>query len=225
MKLLNNDGKRRFLLHVSAAKGGSASECTSAFFHLPYLQTWLYFRHVLVCKTWEFKAFTFSKWSMSRTLKEKTPGFSLPPPLWTWSWTLWGAGPGLRRMDFRSFSPWTRRSQSRSGVNSRATNPCEKSNCHPFFFFFFWLDIQHEDITQGKLEVVPPRLSGDSNYVPLWPRWWPFKLPHFSSLQAKIVWGYPCFWGASVCWAASHLQNNITHLFMKCICSHFGFTE
>lgn len=136
MKLLNNDGKRRFLLHVSAAKGGSASECTSAFFHLPYLQTWLYFRHVLVCKTWEFKAFTFSKWSMSRTLKEKTPGFSLPPPLWTWSWTLWGAGPGLRRMDFRSFSPWTRRSQSRSGVNSRATNPCEKSNCHPFFFFF-----------------------------------------------------------------------------------------
>lgn len=163
----------------------------------------MYFRRVLVCETWEFKAFTFSKWSTRRTLKEKMRGFSLPPPLWTWSWTLWGPGPGCS-------DDAGRRLSGAFPLDSSVIKPqCSEQSCHKplreiklpplfFFFFLFWLDIQHEDITQGKLEVLPPRLSGDSNYVPLWPCWWPFKLPHFSSFQTKIVWGYPCFWGASV---------------------------
>lgn len=76
-------------------------------------------------------------------------------------------------------------------------------NCH-----FLWLAVQNSDIIQGKWEVTPPRLGRDSNYVRLWPFWWPFKIPWFSSLHwmdgnrggisvmlLLLFWG--CMWSLS----------------------------
>lgn len=102
----------------------------------------MYFRRVLVCETWEFKAFTFSKWSTRRTLKEKMRGFSLPPPLWTWSWTLWGPGPGCS-------DDAGRRLSGAFPLDSSVIKPqCSEQSCHkplreiklpPLFFFLSFL--------------------------------------------------------------------------------------